>query len=97
VAPTAQQSLLDVQVIEFGSNNTLGASMLPKEAKAQPGPDDEFESSTWFRWCTTGLPCGLEEFGTLTSAPLATTAIDTNATARRFVAETRFDLPGRGC
>jgi hypothetical protein len=50
VAPTAQQSLLDVQVIEFGSNDTLGANMLPKEAKAQPGPDDELESWTWLRW-----------------------------------------------
>jgi len=52
VSPTAQQSLLATQVTEYGSTDTLGANMFPREANAQPGPDDELVKARCPSCCT---------------------------------------------
>jgi len=45
VSPTAQQSLLETQVTEYGSTEMLGANMLPRDAKAHPGPGEVLDSA----------------------------------------------------
>jgi hypothetical protein len=60
VAPTAQQSPLDTQVTEDGSTETLGANMLPSEAKAQPGPEEVLTRAIGPSW-RPGWDCGIAD------------------------------------